>query len=196
MSFHEWFGIAAGVLAFAAYPVYIRDILKRGTQPNRATWWILTLSSTILAASYYASGARSTIWIALAYVMGNLTIAFFSLRYGDGKLTIFDRVCLIVAIGSVFLWLASGSPLYALVINIFIDFLGLLPTIYKTYAKPSSESRRAWLMDAVASIFAVLAIEQWTIILALYPTYLLIANFFIAELSLRTKRRIRQRRRI
>ncbi len=193
MSFYELCGITAGVIAFAAYPVYIRDILKRGTRPNRATWWILTLSSTILVASYYASGARSTLWIALGYAVGNLTIAFFSLRYGDGTWNTLDRICLLAAVGSVFLWIFFDAPFYALVINIGIDFLGILPTVYKTYAKPSTESHTAWLMDAVASMFAVLAIEQWTMILALYPVYLLIANCSIAGLSLRTKRRMRHR---
>src|SRR4051812_29601118 len=104
MSLYDLFGITAGVLAFAAYPVYILDIFNKGARPNRATWWILSLSSLILAASYYASGARSTLWIALGYAVGNFTIAFFSLRYGYGKWNTLDRICLLAAIASALLW--------------------------------------------------------------------------------------------
>jgi hypothetical protein len=190
MSLYEAFGIAAGVLTFAAYPVYINDILKHGARPNRATWWILSLSNALIFVSYYSVGARTTLWVALGYALGNLSIAILSIRYGDTTWDAFDIICLGAALGSALLWWLFDTPLYTLLINIAIDFLGLLPTIYKTYKKPSTESQSAWIMDAAASILALLAVREWSFDIAIYPVYLLLTNCLIAGFTLRKKRRL------
>ena len=187
MEVHALFGIMAGVIALAAFPVYIHDVVRGKTRPNRATWLILTLSGFILAASYYASGARDTLWISLAYPLGFLAIAILSFKYGEKKWYRFDTVCLVLAVASAALWWFLQTPLVTLFINVGIDFLGILPTIYKTYRKPSTESRSAWILDVIASVFALLAVAQWTFSIAFYPVYLLITNCIIVILILRKK---------
>lgn len=185
MDLHGIFGLTAAAVALAAFPVYIHSIIKGRTRPSRVTWWILGLSGTLLAASYYASGARDTAWIAIAYAAGYIVVALLSLQYGHSKWTLTDSVCLALALLSGGLWWLLDNPLIALYVNVGIDVLGILPTMYKTYRKPSTESRTAWLMDVVAAVFALLAIEEWTFAIALYPVYLLLTNCVILILILR-----------
>ena len=183
-------GQLAGILALLAYPVYIRGITAGKTRPNRATWWILTLAASVLAASYYAEGARDTMWIAVAYIFGNLAIAVLSLRYGYGSWTRADKACLAAAIGSAILWWFLDAPGVALSATIVIDFFGILPTVYKSYNKPSTESAAAWFIDGISSIINMFAIGTWTFAIAAYPLYLLVTNCLIAYLVLRAKKRI------
>ena len=187
MNFHALFGIIAAVIAFTAYPVYIFSIVKGTTRPDRVTWWILSLSCFLLAASYYASGARDTVWIALAYAFGDVVIAIFSIWYGDGQWDFMDKICLVLAVVAAGLWWLLGSPLVAFLISMGIDFLGIVPTIYKTYNKPSTESATAWIMDSIASVFSVLAIEKLTFAVVIYPVYLLLTNCILAFLTLQRK---------
>lgn len=180
-------GIAAALVALSAFPVYIVDVLHGHTRPNTATWFILTLSGTLIAASYYGSGARDTFWISLSYPLGYLVIAILSLRYGYSKWNGLDKVCLTLALLSTVGWLVFKSPQTTFIINVGIDFLGILPTIYKTYRKPSTESRSAWILDVIASVLAILAIDQWNFFVALYPLYLLATNGIIVIFIFRKK---------
>ncbi|MEI6528551.1 MAG: hypothetical protein WCO10_02670 [bacterium] len=77
-------GIVAGVIAFIAYVVYIKAILKGETKPNRATWFIWSFVGLVLATSYYYSGAENTIWVPFVEFIGPLAIAILSIKYGEG----------------------------------------------------------------------------------------------------------------
>ena len=185
MNLHEIFGIIAGLIALATYPIYIQSIVTGTTRPSRVTWWILGLSGTLLAASYYASGARDTMWIASVYAIGYFVIAMFSLRYGHGTWTKMDTLLLALALASAGLWWLLNNPLIALYVNIGIDVFGIAPTIYKTYREPTTESRAAWFVDVLAAACAMLAISRWTVAIVLFPVYLFVTNGLILLLSFR-----------
>jgi hypothetical protein len=172
----EILGILAGILSFSAYVLYIVTTLFGKTRPNKATWWVLTLVGIMIATSYYASGARATIWVALSYVLGPLIIAILSLKYGAGKWEKLDKWCLSIALISALIWYVSNSPLLVLAINIFIDFIGLIPTIKKSYLDPKSEDRVAWTLESLSGVLNILAIEKWVFGIAFYPVYLLAIN--------------------
>ncbi len=179
------FGIVAGILSFAAYALYIFATLRGTTKPNRATWWILTLVGLMIAASYYVAGARDTMWVALSYVLGPAIIAVLSLKYGEGRWERLDQVCLAGALISAVVWYFSESALIVLLINILMDFLGLLPTIKKSYLRPEGEDRAAWTLESFAGMFNIFAIERWTFAIAFYPLYLLVMNGIVTLLLYR-----------
>ncbi len=137
-NFYEIAGIFAGITSFLAFFLYYVSILRRKTSPNRATWLILTVVGALIASSYYEIGARETIWVAISYVLGPFIAFLLSIKYGEGGWTRFDKFCLAGAIISLIFWWLSGLALITLLINIFIDFLGILPTIKKSYLNPKS----------------------------------------------------------
>src|SRR3989338_4667786 len=119
-------GIVAGVLSFSAHGFFIFTTLLGKTKPNRATWWVLTLVGLMIATSYYAGGARDTMWVALSYVLGPAIIAVLSLKYGEGRWERLDQLCLVGALISAVIWYLSESAFVVLLINISMDFLGLV----------------------------------------------------------------------
>ncbi|OGL77525.1 hypothetical protein A3J43_02775 [Candidatus Uhrbacteria bacterium RIFCSPHIGHO2_12_FULL_54_23] len=173
-------GKGAGVISFVEYFIYIAAILRGTTKPNRATWWVLTLVNVMIVASYWSSGARNTIWVAVSYVVGTLIIAILSIKYGEGKWERLDRVCLFGSVGSFLVWMILRSPFYALAVNVFIDFLALIPTVVKSYLRPWAEDKLAWTLTFVASVLNIFALESWDIAISLYPVYLLLINTIVA----------------
>src|SRR3989344_6561927 len=178
-------GVIAGILSFSAYVLYIVSTLQGMTKPNRATWWILTLVGLMIAMSYYAGGARDTMWVALSYVLGPAIIAVLSLKYGEGRWERLDQVCLTGALISALIWYLSESALTVLLVNILMDFIGLVPTIKKSYLRPEGENRTAWTLESFAGLLNMFAIERWTFAIAFYPMYLLILNMTITTLLFR-----------
>ncbi len=169
-------GQVAGAASFVAYILYYISIIRGRSRPNRATWIILTVVGVLIAASYYASGARDTMWVALAYTIGPSIAAILAFRYGEGGATRLDIFCLVACGLSVILWILSENPIYTLTINIAIDFLGILPTLVKSYIDPESEDTLAWTLTTLSNGLNVFAIGAWTVSIALYPIYMVIVN--------------------
>ncbi|MDB5195278.1 MAG: hypothetical protein JWO84_462 [Parcubacteria group bacterium] len=192
MTIQALFGIAAGILSFVAYPVYIRDILRGETKPSKVTWWVLAFLNAALTASYYASGARDTIWIPISYTLGFSVVAFLSLKYGEGNWEKSDWICLTGAAVSLFLWWFLQSAEVALYLIIITDFIGLVPTIYKTYKRPWTESRLSWSIALIASALNVIAIEDWSPAISFYPFYVVITNALIVGFILFPRHREQQ----
>lgn len=182
INFYSIVGFTAGCLSFVAYLKYIHSTLYGSTRPNKATWSILTLVGILILVSYYQGGARDTIWVPIAYVIGPLIITIVSFKKGESGWSKFDIWCLIGSIISMVIWFITSSPLWALLINIFIDFLGLLPTIRKSYLEPGTEDRSAWVLESVSGVLNVVAIKAWVFSIYIYPVYLALVNGSIAIL--------------
>jgi hypothetical protein len=179
MSIQSFFGQTAGLLSIAAFALYWISIVRGKTRPNRATWIILTVVGILLASSYYSEGARETIWVPLSYVIGPAIVVLLSIRYGEGGWDPLDKFSLIGTLLTIPLWILSGSALLTLIINIFIDFLGILPTIKKSYLDPSGEDTFAWGITALSGVLNMFAIVVWSFSIVIYPLYLLIVNGLI-----------------
>lgn len=186
-------GKVAGIFSLAAFVPYIFAMLRGEIKPNRATWWIWTVVGCLLAANNYSSGASDSIWVPVSYVIGPLATAILSTKYGEGGWTRFDRNCLLSSGVSVVLWWMFSSPLVALFINLFIAFLGVLPTIRKAYYEPESESRIAWALFFSGDTFNLFAIRDWVFAIAAYPTWLALCSSLIAILVFLRPRKHQQR---
>ena len=176
LGYHSVVGILAGLMSFFAFVFYYISILKHKTTPNRATWFILTIVGVLITASYYQGGARETIWVPLSYILGPLIAFLLSVKYGEGGWTKFDKFCLVGSGISIIFWWLSGFALFTLLVNIFIDFLGLLPTVKKSYFRPRSEELFPWILTGVSSLLNVLAIKVWEFDIWVYPLYMLLVN--------------------
>lgn len=184
-------GILAGVVSFIAFIAYYFSIVSGKTKPNRATWFILTIVGVLILVSYYSVGARDTLWVPIGYTLGPLITFLLSIKYGEGGWTTFDKICLFVAIISVIFWYLSGSALITLIINIFIDFCGILPTIKKSYLDPSSEELYPWVITFTAGFLNLFAINSFAFDIVIYPIYMFLVNgivtFFLFRYYLKQK---------
>ncbi len=176
------FGELAGVVSLLAYCVYIASIFKGKSKPNRATWWIWTVVGFILASSYYYSGATDTIWVPISNSIGPLVIAVIALKRGEGGWTRFDQMCLFGAAIGLFLWWIFNSALLALLSNLFVDFMGALPTVRKTYRDPLGENTWAWILFFTANTLNLFALNTLNFAIVIYPLYLFVISAVILTL--------------
>lgn len=183
----EWLGILAGIISFFAFSSYYVSIIRGKSKPNQATWLILTIVSLLILLSYYAVGAKETLWLPASYTVGQLITFILALKYGHGSWEYFDKICLTLALLSIIVWILSGSAIYVLIINIFVDFLGMLPTIRKTYLSPFSEEGLPWFLTVAACTLNVFAISSWQFDIWVYPMYMLLINGAVLALVYKQK---------
>ena len=170
----EILGILAGIVSSVAYIPYVSSIFTKKTKPSRSSWWIWSFIGLLILFSYRSVGAFNTIWVPVIFFIAPLIVAVLSLRFGENTgLNSLDKICLLGAAISIIFWLLFNSAEVALYINIFIDFLGYLPTLKKTFLNPFAESRLTWILFFLGSILNVIAIDKFTLSIALYPAYMI-----------------------
>ena len=184
---HIYLGIAGGVFSLGAYAPYIFSVVKRKTNPVLASWITWTLSTYIILLSSYSLGVRDTIWVPLAYAVGCTLVTLMAFKYGTRGWSRFDKSCMTAVVVSIIAWYVFDNALIALLLNIFIDFLGYLPTIKKLlFEKREQEDTTAWGFHFFGTFFNILALSSWTIE-ALYPIVLFAMNTSTFVLAVRNK---------
>lgn len=184
----EIFGILAGIVSFLAYIPYIVSIIKKETRPSHSSWWIWSAIGLMILFSYYSIGARFTIWVPLIFFLCPLIIAIMSIWFGEGqRLNGLDKICIFGTFTSLIPWMIFQSAKITLFINIFVDFLGFLPTIQKTFFNPLYENRTSWILFFLGSTLNVLAIESFSLTIASYPIYMIIMDIVMLSLLYKNK---------
>ena len=178
-------GVLAGIIGLLAFVPDILEMIYRDVKPNRATWMVWAVLSVVLAASYYSTGATESAWVPIVYAFGITVVAIFSLKYGERGWSALDTFCLLGAGVGLALWWITNDPFLALYIAIVVDAIGAIPTLNKTYARPRTESRTAWLMFLAAAGLNLFAIGEWTLSEASYPVYLFLLSVVMVALLLR-----------
>lgn len=191
MNFHAVVGIVAGALSFLAFVPYVLSTLQGKNRPNRATWIIWTAVGVSLLASYAASGARETVWVAAANLLAFLFVLALSVKYGVGGWKVLDVCCLIGAALGFLLWWWFDSPLPTLYSGLFIDLVGAVPTLVKAWKEPESEDLLAWVLFFIANALNLLAIKEWSVVMASYPVYMVFITLaLVAVLLWRRHKRV------
>lgn len=184
---HKLIGEVAGMVAAAAYVLYIWAILAGDTKPSRVSWFVWAVLNIVICWSYSSGGATDTWWVALVHAVG-CTITFLcSLKKGEGSLkdlyafffgrkhdwqTALDASCLLGAMLGLVLWWMFNSPAIALTMCIVADCFGLIPTIKKSWLKPKEEDLLAWTLSTIAAVINLFAVEDWSsVFIVSYPVY-------------------------
>ena len=120
---------------------------------------------------------------ALGLILGEffMSIVFvLSFWYGTKNITKVDVFMLIAALLAIVVWWQVDSPLYAILLVVFIDIVGYGPTVRKTYVNPESERMLPWLLGAGNHLFAILALQRLSILTVAYPAALGLGNLAVA----------------
>lgn len=173
------FGYISAILSICMIIPYIRDIFRKVTQPERASWFIWTTLGFIAFFSQLAKGATDSLWLTAGQTVAVLAIFFLSIKYGVGGLTKRDIRALATAGVGLILWWLTNEALYALLIVIAIDSIGTYLTMIKSYKDPESETMSTWIMSGTSGIFGALAVGSFDLSLLAYPLYIVIANYTI-----------------
>lgn len=173
---NEILGYLIGIILVVGFIPYFRDILKGTTKPERASWLIWSVLTTIAFFSQLASGAGWSLMLTGVDTLVVILIFLLSIKYGVGGVTRRDKLSLVFAAIGLLVWYITNSPTIALVLIIAIDAVGAYLTVYKTYKDPDTETTFSWVMTSIAGFLAIVIVGEWNVSLIIYPLYIFIAN--------------------
>lgn len=186
--------IAAAVFLGLANLPYWWAIIRGKGKPVRASWLIWATLDTITFSGMYAAGTLTPQVATAAF--GVWVIFALSLWRGRPGWTRVDKLCLLGAAIGILLWQYFDDPALAIVTSQFTAQIGCIPTYLSAWEDPSRESRFAWTLTWTSSVFAILAIPQWTIEDATAPLSFFLNSstmLFIFAIRARQKRAQREK---
>jgi hypothetical protein len=177
MDFHILAAVVAALLAIISVVPYVRDMLKGKTKPNVVSWGLWTLIQGIFAAAQFAEGASLSIVLPAVEVASTGLIVVLGLAgFGYKKYRPLDFICLALALGAIVLWQVTKDPMLALWLSVAADFVAAVPTLFKAYKDPKSETPSAYLLVALSAIAAAFATSIIDTPNLLWPAYIFAVN--------------------
>lgn len=175
-----WLGLISVIINLIGYVPYIKGIFEGTVKPQRITWGIWVVLTSITFINQVINGGGYS-----AYFFGSttllVTIVFLlSIKRGMGGRSKFDLLVLLASIALFALWAVTRDTRTTTIIAVSIDCIAALPTLYKAYVKPETEVYLQWMLAAVAGLFSMLAVGTSTdYILYIYPLYIILMNGLI-----------------
>lgn len=171
------FILISSILVFIAYLIYGWSIVVGKTKPHRTTRLVLLLITVLGTASLFAGHDRVAIWLIGICAISSLIIFLLSFKYGMGGWAKTDLVCLAIAIIGIITWQVTDNPALGLYASVMADFVGMIPALLKTYRLPHTEYYFSYILDVLAGLFTLFAIQKWEVQGFAYPLYIFIINF-------------------
>lgn len=176
-------GIVALVLNLVGFFPYIREIIKGVVKPQRTTWGIWTILTTIAAVNQIHNGGGFSSLFFVSSAMLVTTTFLLSLKRGQGGASKVDIVCLVLAIGLFAYWAIVKDTRVSTLIAVSIDSIALIPTLLKTYRQPGTEIYTQWVLAGIGGLFSLLAAPSFDWALIIYPLYIFVANAAVVTIK-------------
>lgn len=158
------------VLTFLAFIPYIRSILAGGTKPHVFSWIIWgTTTSIVFFAQIEADGGTGAWPIGVSGLIAAFIALLAFIKRSDISITRGDWSFLMAALASLPFWYVTSDPLWAVVILTLVDLLGFGPTIRKAYYAPHQENVPFFMLFMSRNLFALLALESYSLATVLFP---------------------------
>jgi len=175
----------SSILIFVSYCIYGWSIVKGQTKPHRTTKLVSLIITSLGTISLLAQHDKVAIWFIGTSAVQCLIIFALSFKFGMGKWSKNDLLCLLIVLVGILTWKITNNPALGIYASVIVDFAGMVPTLVKTYRLPDTEYFPAYLLDALAVSFTLLAIQTWQIHSYLYPLYFLIISLTMVLLITR-----------
>lgn len=181
--------LAAIVFTFVSYLPYLLSIGKKQTKPHIYSWLVWLLDAFIIFALQITHGAGTGAYVTLAAGLMCLLVLILTItKKGKSEITHLDTFFLILAIIALGIWLFAKQPLISALLITFVDFLGFVPTVRKSWKKPFSETPYFYAINTLRFVLAIVALQEYSIITIIYPGVWLVANgLFTTMLLVRRK---------
>ncbi len=184
-------GVVAAALSVLAYVPYALDTAAGRTSPQRASWLVWGVLSSVAVAAQIDEGALASLGFAVAQMSATLVIFALSIRRGSGAyLRGSDLWVITAAAFGLVLWWLQDNAVYALAISISVSLIGGMPTAVKSYLQHETETLSTWVVSLVASLFALVSVGSLDLVLLAYPLYLVtLTSTFVGAILLGRARR-------
>lgn len=182
--------ISVAISIFSLFP-YIYDILKKKTKPHLYTWIIWTPLTFIAFFSQIADNAGAGAWTTGVTAMLCLIILALSVKYGTKDVTKSDKIILAGVIVATGLFLIVKNALLSIILVTSIDVVAFYPTIRKSIKKPYEETLSTHNLAALKHFISLFALDKVSVITALYPSTVFIANLILVAVMIKGRRNLR-----
>lgn len=183
------FSAIAVALTLVAFIPYIRSIVTGKTKPHVFSWIIWGITTMIVFfAQLQAEGGIGAWPIGISGAITILIACLAIVKRADVTITKLDGVFFSSAILSLPVWYFTTDPFWAVLILTVVDLLGFGPTIRKVYDDPFSENRLFFLLFLLRNMFAIFALESYSVTTVLFPLSILLAcAVLIVMITIRRK---------
>lgn len=170
------FGLAAVIVNLIGYVPYIRGVLTGDVKPQRVTWGIWTILTTIAFVNQIVNGGGYSVLFFGSTVALVGIVFVLSLFKGIGGASKFDRSVLVASALLFIVWIVLRESYYSTLFAVTIDAIGALPTLIKAYRQPETEMYLQWILAAFGGLLGMVALPKFAFILVVYPLYVVIMN--------------------
>lgn len=190
-SLAEFWGGVAVLLGILGYVFYIRGILAGKVKPHAFSWLVWAIITTIGFLAQLVDNAGPGAW-----VMGFTALAsyaFFFVGLGASSRQYIkkeDWWCFAFSLASIPLWYFTGDPLWSVILITLIDVVAFAPTFRKAYEHPGTEHTWTYGLSGIKFVFSLFALTNITLVTALYPASLVVANLAFVVMVFFRKRKI------
>ncbi len=183
----------AVLLTFAGYVPYIKDIFKGKTKPHVFSWFLWGFVTFIVFGLQVSGNAGGGSLVTLSAAIMCVVVFVLGLAMkGKKDITRSDIVFLILAFFSLFVWIVAKQPILSAIMATFTDLLGFAPTVRKSWHNPHSETLSFYIINTIRFILASLALQNYSVITALYPVSWFLANGLFAGMLFLRRRQLKQ----
>lgn len=176
MPSHQSVGIIAIIIGFIGYIPYLYDMFRGRTKPHIFTWTIWVLLEFTSFGIQIKNGAGAGSWVTFFSALVALIVVIYAFKYRNLTISKIDWVCFMGAIISLILWLLFNQPLVAVILLVLTDLFAFIPTFRKTWDLPRDETLFEYAMASLKFIVAFFAFSSFSIVMVMYPAYLIVAN--------------------
>lgn len=176
MSPKEILAIIAALVALVGNLPYLRDVITHKIQPHPYTWLVWSIVSAITLFGQIAKGAGIGALPTAVAESFTILIFIFSLRYGFKNIVRKDTYFLIVALLGIIPWILTNDPTISVIIAVSIDLVAFVPTLRKTWQKPSSETPILYSMNVVRHVLTLFSLQAYNIATTLHSIAMIVTN--------------------
>jgi hypothetical protein len=189
-SFKQAVGLIAAGLVLVGYIPYIRDILKGLTKPHVFSWALWAIVTGIAFSLQVSANAGPGSLVTLAAALMCLVVLGLGMKQGKKNIKPIDGIFLFLALISLGLWLLAKQPVLSIILVTLIDIFGFLPTVRKSIDDPYSETLSFYWINTFRFGLAIIALNEYSIITALYPVSWSLINFTFAIFLFSARRKL------
>lgn len=166
-----------------SYGIYIHSIFKGKTRPHPFSWFIWgLLTAIIFFAQISDGGGIGSLITALSAIISFFIAGIGYLKRENIVISKSDKWVFILSLLTIPLWIATNTPLYSVILITIIDAGGFFPTYRKSWNHPEQESSLSYAIGGAKHLFTILALENFSVITALFPFSLVLTNFGLITL--------------
>lgn len=186
----EAFGALSVLTMVCSRATYFTSIFRGVTRPNAFSWFIWGTISGIGFAAQVAEGAGPGAWARGFASMTCFVIVIMALVYGRRDIRKIDWLTFAVAMAAIPLWVITKTPVWSVIIVCIIDTLGYYPTVRKSWDRPHEEAVISYVFSSLGSLFAIFALDHYSLSTWLYSAVLFLSNGSMAAFLLLRRRLI------